>query len=626
MNADFSVWPCGAWLSIFIKPISLMSGMMLLLFAHSAIAEKISLPGKYQGYSEPLYSEYVRSNVFVEARDGVRLAVTLYRPAKNGTPVETPYPAVLAMTPYRRIFQTEDGQIRGEAEANPYSRAMADLTKYGYVVAVADVRGKGASFGVRSGYQDANEARDGYDLVEWLAGQPWVGDAVGMFGCSYVAGTQYATAREAPPHLKAIFVHAGPFDAYQMVRRGGISGQFFTRYQSASDDEGVVPVDSDTDGKLAKQALEQHQANRQMMDLIRTIPYRDGRDPLTDVAYWQLVSPHEYADVFEKSGIAVYHWGNWFDEVADQSIVSFGTLKNNPRKLIMGGGTHCAVESLDSFSEHLRFYDRYLKGIRNGIDEEPPIYFYTINAPAEQAWQFSEKWPPADVKPQQMYLSNSPSETLEATGFDGSLVGSPPRRGEAAYKIDYSVGCIVEPRFMPGIGTPPSGQEHKPQPGYWPCVLDKVGATFTSAPLQNETIVTGTPEIELHLEATVPDFNLFAYLETVSADDKVEIISHGRLRASARKLAAAPYETFGAPWHANTSSDAMPLAPGEPAVIHLALSPMSIQLPAGTRLRLTLSGGDIRQRDLDEHVIDPPPTVRILVGKGRSSLTVPIRK
>lgn len=585
---------------------------------------RVSSPGHYAGYAPKLYDEWVRSNIYVEARDGVRLAVTLYRPARNGVAVEAKHPVVFAFTPYRRLARNLDGTFEGLGEKEHGGQpGMAELTKYGYVVAVADVRGKGASFGVRGAYQDENEARDGYDLVEWLARQSFADGKVGMFGCSYYGGTQLATARLAPPHLKAVFPEAAPLDAYRMANKGGISGQFNTRYQSNAEDIGTVPVDADKDGTLAEQARKQHAANGQMLDIITQMPFRDDRNPATDVPYWRQVSFYQYLDTIRRSGIAVYFWGNWFDEVADQSLIGYSTLKDNPRKLMMGTGTHCGLDGVDTVAEHHRFFDRYLKGVDNGIDHEPPVYYRTINAPAGHEWQFSKSWPPAGTQEQRWFLDPRPSGSLTQTAFDGTMIQAGARPGKAPYTVDYDVGCIVPARFNPGVGKPKPGEETKPQPGYWPCVLDKIGATFTTAALSQDLTITGTPVAELKLSAS-RDANLFVYLETVAADGTVEIISHGRLKASARKISAPPYDNLGLPWHSNMKADALPVTPGETIDVAMELSPTAIRVPKGSRLRLTVTGADLRQRNLDAIKVSPPPHLDIATGMQGTVLRLPV--
>jgi len=121
--------------------------------------------------------------VRIPMRDGVELAATLYRPAQQ----KEPLPVVFTLTPY--IGDTY------------HPRAMY-FARHGYVFALVDVRGRGSSGGTFDPM--AQEARDGYDAVEWLARQSWSNGKVAMWGGSYAGYDQWATAKERPPHLATI--------------------------------------------------------------------------------------------------------------------------------------------------------------------------------------------------------------------------------------------------------------------------------------------------------------------------------------------------------------------------------------------------------------------------------------
>ncbi|MEL0210027.1 MAG: CocE/NonD family hydrolase, partial [Novosphingobium sp.] len=124
----------------------------------------------------------MRTSIYVPVRDGTKLAVNIYRPANGKTAVAERLPVIFSFTPYRARFTEKDGKVVELALDDRL--AMRSLIRAGYVVATADIRGKGASFGHRRGFQDRTEAYDGYDLVEWLARQPFSSGKVGMIGCS----------------------------------------------------------------------------------------------------------------------------------------------------------------------------------------------------------------------------------------------------------------------------------------------------------------------------------------------------------------------------------------------------------------------------------------------------------
>ena len=105
---------------------------------------KVSSFGHYQGYSSQLYIEFVRESNYVPVKDGTRLAVDIYYPAKNGAKVKRRHPVILIATRYWRASVTPDGGL-----LTPFDKDSSErfLLEHGYVVIKYDVRGTGASFG-----------------------------------------------------------------------------------------------------------------------------------------------------------------------------------------------------------------------------------------------------------------------------------------------------------------------------------------------------------------------------------------------------------------------------------------------------------------------------------------------
>lgn len=590
-----------------------MRGAALLVALASVAgpaAGQATRPGVYPAARET-HDGVVRSSRYVAVRDGVRLAVTLYRPTRGGRVTDERLPVLFSFTPYlsRRIDAA--GQVVGTLEAkNARNRPFAELARYGYVVAVADVRGKGSSFGNRSGYADLHEGEDGHDLVEWLAAQSFADGKVGMFGCSYVGGTQWATARNVPPHLRAIFPQAAQFDSYRNVRRGGLSGQFNTRPQSSGEDAPTAPVDGDADGALRRAALEQHLANAQMPDLVSELEFRDDRTRAADVQYWPLSSAYPRLAEIRRAGIAVYSWGNWMDEPADQSMLSYQNIRGaGLSKLIMGPGGHCDTDTVDSFAEHLRWFDHTLKGIDNGIDREPPIWFKTIGLPADRAWRFADKLPLGDAPPTRYFLAPA-----------GTLAGRRPSAGRDRYRVTYDVGCQPPEWAMPRgvIATAPKPGA-LPEPGMWACVDPAAAKGFSTAPMAQDMWLSGFSIADLTLSSDAGEAALFGYLEDVAPDGSAILVAHGRLAASHRKLGTAPYDNLGLPWHSDIRADARPLEPGKPARLTFDLSPTSRIVAAGHRLRFSITGADQRQRNLESLKQDPPPTLDLHLGGADAS-------
>jgi putative CocE/NonD family hydrolase len=160
--------------------------------------------------------------VTIVARDGVELAAAVYAPAGDG-----PFPALLAASPYR--FDNNELPVSRQflwRETGPIELYV----ERGYVYVDLDVRGCGRSGG-EFGFLDRNEQNDCYDVVEWIAAQPWCTGAVGGIGQSYFCMLQWFMAALRPPALKCIAAHDGLNDPYRAnVYNGGIFGDFFPGY------------------------------------------------------------------------------------------------------------------------------------------------------------------------------------------------------------------------------------------------------------------------------------------------------------------------------------------------------------------------------------------------------------
>jgi putative CocE/NonD family hydrolase len=538
------------------------------------------------------YPDVVRKSFYVPVRDGTRLAMNVYRPATAGAAEAAKLPVVFAFTPYRARFRNDKGGVQELALGD--SLALRSLLRAGYVVAVADIRGKGASFGHRRGFQDRTEANDGHDLVEWLARQSFSTGKVGMIGCSYLGGTTFHTASTAPRALKAVFIGATDLDKYAFVRNGGITAQFNTRPdEDSSVDLASVPVDADADGNLLKQAVAQHAANTPMAGVWYSMPYRDSVSPLTGNAFWQEVGVYNYLQAIRDAGLATYFWGNWQDEPTSQVILGAANLGG---KFLAGPGGHCvAPRGFDLPGEVIRYFDHYLKGIANGIETEPRATYWVEGLNGTGGYVRSDQLPGVNSRPVPFFLAGTISGTARSAN-DGSLRLAPERTAAAdTFKVDYDL--------------PPADYF-----AFWAGPMDDKGVSYTTEPLAAPLKLIGFPVARLTVSADNPAADLWAYLDVVGADGKDEVVSFGRIKLSHRKLAQAPYETLGLPWHSGLAKDVDLPQVGTPVDVSLALTAISRVVPAGARLRLTIAGADPRQRNLKDIKLDPPPNISVRRG------------
>ncbi|WP_439533539.1 CocE/NonD family hydrolase, partial [Polymorphobacter sp.] len=157
----------------------------------------------------------------------------------------------------------------------------------------------------------------------------------------------------------------------------------------------------------------------------------------------------------------------------------------------------------------------------------------------------------------------------------------------------------------------------------WLPVQDAHGLSYETAPFVDDVEITGHPVVKLRVASTATDGDFFAYLEEVGIDGKAVVRSHGRLRASHRKLGTAPFDTLGLPWHRSFREDYTPLEPGQPVSLEFDMLPTSTIVKKGMKLRLVIAGADPRQR------MDPPsgpaPIVTIMSGGVQAStLLLPV--
>ena len=555
----------------------------------------VSMPGRYEGYSEPIYDGYRMTSEYIAMRDGTRIAIDIFRPTLGGEPAADKLPVLWMHTPYNRRY------FRGGAlTAESYPGKALKLSGHGYVVAVADFRGLYASFGTNAGFnrgewQDAARM-DAYDITEWLAAQPWSSGRVGMWGCSATGGSQMQALTVAPPSLKAVFPMSCEWDVYPFANAGGMSPPpgVTTRLPRGGSPEArdrlAVPVDADADRKLLEAAVAGHSDN---VETAGYAPFRDSIAGNFDSRWWLKSSPAEYEKAIEASGIAVYTAVN-----LDETGAGYGpafTFNNlsNPRKLVIGPGTHCdwtTVEKETGFDilvEELRFFDYWLKGVENGVMDEAPVTYYTYNLTATDlgnpGWQTAPAWPLPDQQLTSFHLGEN-SLTREA---------GPAGRIDAT--VDYEVN----------------------EENFW-----AKGVTFVTAPLETDVQVSGHPVLRLWLSSSAGDADVVARIDDVAPDGTHTYRTvEGRLRASMRATTEAPYDNLGLPYHPFTEASAMPLTPDEPALLEFDFYMISNLFRAGHRIRLTLNFADARATPRQPE----PPGIGVHFGGGMdSALILPV--
>ncbi|MFC4273905.1 CocE/NonD family hydrolase [Achromobacter aloeverae] len=488
----------------------------------------------------------------IRMRDGVELNVRITRPATPGR-----YPAVLEYNPYRRL---------DHAQAS-FPPAVPYLAEHGYVVVQFDVRGTGSSTGTSTDAYSDDEQQDGYDMVEWAARQDWCTGAVGMIGKSYGATVQWQVAGKAPPHLKAIIVRSGSNDMYEdTAYPGGCRRpwrfEFFAPNMNAYN---FAPPDPMLTGADWSRVWQQRLDGSQPWSL--NIFRHD-----TDSGYWRGKS---IKGNFQDVGCAVYLIEGWADWYAYAELDAFREL-NAPKKVVIGPWGHYYPEEkfalpgprIDTRIEYLRWFDHWLKGIANGIMDEPPVTVFvrqwqqpsllTLNEPGH--WHSDTNWPPAASRTVGYYLDPA----------SAGLAAQAPEDGAVSYDYRPTVG-MASGRV--GLGsTSPWGMPTDQR------IDDAYAACFTTPPLDAPLALLGQPQAVLFVSSSAEVAYFNVRVCDVAPDGTSRLLSQGGRLATHRAGHDRPE----------------PLAPGEIYELRVTLRDLAYEIAPGHRLRIAVSSADFQ--------------------------------
>ena len=551
----------------------------------------ISEFGKYKGFSEEKYDRWQRTSQYLTMQNGVKLAMDIIRPVQNNQVVSEPLPAVWAYYRYHRAVK-KDGKILSMVDRLP---PLQTLIKHGYVIVVVDAMGTGASYGDNSrGPNSAADAQHTYQITEWIASQKWCDGNVGMFGHSYSGNIQFVAAAQAPPHLKAVFPSGPTFDVYEIIYAGGIFHENIAKairdalhYWDLEAD--AVPVDSDSSGLLLKKARMEHRNNLDPFEFFKEMPYRDNQ--YKGYSFWLRGNPMVYLSACNVSRIPVYQWAGWQDFLIRDAFQWYVNLKG-PKKLTVGWWSHDISSSYELLGiEQLRWFDYWLKGIDNGIMDEPPLHYICIDDPDSTVWHQADRWPLPESKSKDFYFVRQAAGVAQS-GYHGLL----------------SANKGLNENQQQSIPFPASGE-----------------LTFTTPPLENNLFVIGHPVVTLNLSTMVRDVDLYVSLQDVDESDSVHQVSKGVLRASQRKEFHPSFTNMGLPFHRHYKEDLLPIPSDQPAKLAFGLLPTAKVFNKGHRIRATITCNNAKWDGGPGE--KQAPEIKIISGKqNKSEICLPVVK
>ncbi len=556
-------------------------------------------------YTPRKYKSIKSSSQYLTMRDGVKIAVNLSLPAD--LPEGEKIPVILYQTRYWRGAQFN---WPFNAFLNNFSgktgKLMKEVILRGYALVAVDARGSGASLGSRKHPWTEDEVADGYEITEWAVKQPWCNGNAGSAGISYSGTTAEFLATTGHPAIKAVVPMFSLYDVYDDISLpGGLSLDYFTQnwgYANRLLDNNKLPVKNimakmavggvqpvKGERKMRKEAIRQHQANLSVADGVKSIVHRDDISKADGVTSPDKFSPHTKSHLLDRHGVAVYGISGYYDgNYQHAAIKRFLSLNNPKNKLLLGpwehgGWMNCSPHNpgpaaFDKAFELLKFFDYHLKGIENGLYDEPRIHYYTLG---EEKWKSTTVWPPENTAYEDYYLTaaGALSKNMQADNM-----------AFAVMKADSTFGTGEYTRWRSLLGklnTPFAYTDWSEK--------SRTLLHFTSPPLPADVVVTGHPVIHLYTMSHLEDGAYFAYLQEVTPEGKAIYVTEGQLRALHRAISKDKRnhrDVEQIPHHTYLKKDAMPVTPGKKEYIAFDLYPVSHRFRKGHSIRVSLSAAD----------------------------------
>jgi uncharacterized protein len=604
------------------------------------------------------YGMVVSQNVMIPMRDGVRLATDIYRPADaNGNAVDGEFPVILGRTSYDK------------SNAVIWINAVAKaFVPRGYVVVLQDLRGRGLSEGTGDYFHTANqkEGLDGYDTIEWAAAQEWCSGKVGMVGASHGGIVQNMASLYRPPHLSALWVDVAPTNAFRWeVRQGGAMALHmygalylhgFDSQEIANDPAAIERIERGAE-RLSEEVWKQ--------------PFREGETPISVVPNLEKTLMHyyqdgTYTDFWKQESLdhaqhydrmadipAVYSSG-WYDPFAAETSEQFAhmTAKNTtPQRLILGPWNHVSMRGTGaSFvgdvefgesahwgdkvlnQERFRWFDRWLKGIETGVEDDDPVRIFVMGGGAGSinkagrikhggGWRTEQEWPLKRAVDTPYYLLDGGGldSTVSRIESDTSTTWThdpenpvPSISGNVTGFYEWIVlPDDLDPAYVPQRARMrsliPDGPLHQKErestvvakrrdPNTPALLAERTDVNvFQTAPLESDIEVTGSVMVNLWISSDAVDTDFTAkLLDVYPASDEYPEGFHLPLEDSIRR--ARFRDGF---------DEEQLMEPGKIYEVQIVLPPVSNLFKAGHRIRIDISSSNFPRFDVNPNTGEP---------------------
>ncbi|HEU5272063.1 MAG TPA: CocE/NonD family hydrolase [Xanthobacteraceae bacterium] len=504
------------------------------------------------------YALLIERDVDVPMRDGAHLKADVIRPDDGGK-----FPAILNLGPYQKdkvwvppdTLQEKPNPLMNWETVNPEW-----WVPRGYACVRVDGRGSGKSPGQCEPWS-LQEAIDFYDAIEWAAAQPWCNGKVGLNGISYYAINQWFVANLQPPSLHAIIPWEGFADIYRdALFHGGILSVFMTNWFTAHLMHHML-------GRASRQQPDGWQVNTMHFWLRNNL---DSGALRGAQAQWDRITVPLYT-VGNWTGFALHLRGN---------TEAYLRAASKHKKMRIHTGSHVhPFYTEEGRQDQQRFLDYWLKGIDNGVMDEPPIKLAIRKGRDEIEWRDEHEWPLARTQWTRLYFDLGKPDAAALVRENPATASS---RSYAATSLGSMGSTSAASSQVMGGGIKPG-----------------MGVSLETPPLPQELEVTGPLMANLWVASATEDMDLFLTLRNIDPDGNEVLetgqqgtpvpVAKGWLRVSHRELdpeLTRPYR----PYHAHRRR--LYLEPGEIVEVQVEIWPTSMVFKKEHRIRL-----DVQPRD-----------------------------
>jgi putative CocE/NonD family hydrolase len=529
-------------------------------------------------------------------RDGVRLDTNVWLPAGAAASGQG-VPAILLRTPYK------------ESVMGFRRLGVLRYVEAGYAVVIQQIRGVGCSEG-RFTFNSPHDRGDGYDTVEWIAAQVWCTGAVGMDGSSYAAMTQLTAASAQPPHLRCIVPAVPCVDFFREVP---YSGGVFER-QHTMNWVRLLQIDSLNEFKSGFSGTMPVLSQPRVLEQLMSRPALDAADgDLTGdfLGHYRDVLGHPTFDEwfgartlsaadYARIGIPALVVNGNFDLTIGANTL-WRQLEANAsgaehRRLLIGPWDHgqCYAGGaarhgpyelgedsvIDLVALRIAFFDRHLKGTGAGPALGGRVQVFITGA---NTWRHFDRYPPREVTTLVLHLASG-GHANSARG-DGLLLRAAPQGPQPP-------DTFVDDPTLPFVPALASARENTVLLDLRERERDHETLVYDTGVLSEALTLLGEPQAELCVAADAPDADLMVWLAEHREDGCSVKLASGQLRLR---------------YHAGFDRERL-LTPGQPVNVTIALTYVGHHVPAGSRLRLLVSGSNFPWADPNPHTGEPIAT------------------